>query len=164
MFIVIVSLLVACFIVLYTIRIKKEKESMETTNPEFLKYIEEFYYEKPNKKKAQLLRAAKYLTEVSEALREEESSADRLYKKGLLSDEYMNKLHMKMEEEIFVEKHLIQREAEEIKPGFSSTIFGEAAYLPSLYKPVEKYKPRFDHKKFVLECEKLSKGTVHKGK
>ncbi|OQS54674.1 hypothetical protein EHP00_2048 [Ecytonucleospora hepatopenaei] len=80
--------------------------------------------------RSQLLKAAKYLITTSEYIRNKEESAEILYEQDLLSDRYMNKIKKVLEEQVFVEKCLIQQQAEEIKAGYGDTIFSEAYALP----------------------------------
>ena len=155
MFVVISAMLLACFVITYTVLTKKNNEQHETNNKELIKYFEEFYYANTHQKKQQLLRAAKYLIEMSEFYRLKDASAESLYKEGILSDEYMINLNQIMEEYIFVEKCLIQREAEELKAGYGETIFSEANHLNPIFRPENNYKPLIDYNKFILSHEKL---------
>ena len=89
------------------------------------------------------------MIEVSEDIKYKQEKADVLYKQGLLSDDYMDLINKRMENEIFVEKCLIQREAEELKVGFGDIIFSEANTLPSIHKKEKNYRSTIVWKKLL---------------
>lgn len=144
-----ISVFIASVIILVSMKLRKKNNFPETINKELIKYFSEAYFASVNVKKAQLLKAAKYLIEVSEDIKYKQEKADVLYKQGLLSDDYMDLINKRMENEIFVEKCLIQREAEELKVGFGDIIFSEANTLPSIYKKEKNYKSTIVWKKLL---------------
>lgn len=167
MFIVIFGIIVAISVIVYTVFTKHTAETYDTDNVELLKYFE--LISTPDKHSAatftnmrrqQLLKAAKYLIEISEYVRRKESSAEDLYKNhNLLSEEYMKKITKLLEEQIFVEKCLIQREAEEIKNNYGEIVFSEANALPNTLKREKTYEPFIDKKLFTLKHNNLLKAA-----
>lgn len=153
MLIVCVSLCLAVVIVYSSIRMKKPEATYDTTNTELIKYFNDFYYSPNAEKRTQLLRAAKYLLEYSDVLREYQSSAETLYDQGVLSESYIKKVNLKLENEFFIEKGLIIREAESLKAGYGEYVFSEANGLPGIFRKKEGYKNRVDWKKSGIKRE-----------
>lgn len=149
MLLVVISIFIALIIILVSVKLRKKVHSSETINKELIKYFDEVYSANINVKKTQLLRAAKYLIEISEDVKCKQEKANTLYKQGILSDDYMDLINKRMENEIFIEKCLIQREAEELKAGFGDIIFSEANTLPSIHKKEKNYKSTIEWKKLL---------------
>lgn len=106
----------------------------------------------------QLAKAARLNLDAKQAVERRMPTIAALHEEGLVSDGYYS-AHLRQEEELAVEKIIIEGEAEALRPGAKDTIFAEASRLPAAEKPAKK-KRLFDEalylKKHELFMNKMS--------
>lgn len=128
----------------------------ETVNEELNKFYEMFT-ETPNIQLRQLVLAAKTLLKNVETNSKDKESILNLYNERILSDKYYKRIRG-IEEDLFVEKTLIENEAEAIKIGAKDSVFMEAnKLLGTGSSSIQKLK-LFDEAAFLKRQDSLRQG------
>lgn len=121
---VVVSVLTSACILLGSFVLRKTSRNVPIVNEE----LEKFYLvstEQPTLQTKQLLEAAKYTVKNLEKYAQESDIISNLYHERILSDEFFEQFK-NIEQNLIVEKTIIENEAEMIKPGLKDQIFLEA--------------------------------------
>lgn len=102
----------------------------------------------------QLTKAARAVTDAKESLSEAIETASPLHDDRLLSDEYYNFL-VSQNEDLIVERIVIENEAEALRPGSKEAVFSDAARLPSGESRGSVRRKYFDEGLFLRKREML---------
>ena len=155
MFLVVVTLFSALILAAATAYSRRERKHVDTGNTE----LDAFYAmesEPSLVQMRQLTKAARCSLDGKRTLERQIQTLSMLHEEGLVSDGYYNDA-LRQDEELVVEKIIIEGDAEMLQPGSKDTIFADAAKLPSTEKCAQK-------KKFFDEAPYLKKREIFMGK
>ena len=154
MILFIFALLFSSIIVVIGI-LKRKYSTIETdiTNDE----LEKFYgmiSESPSVQLRQLVLAVKTLLKNFAKISKEKETVSNLYDERIISDKYYKKLKT-IEEELIIEKTLIENEADSIKQGAKDSVFFEANKLMNTENMTQQRKKLFDEGNFLKKQDLL---------
>lgn len=141
-------------LIFMSLMFKKSKKNEFILNEELEKYYS-IPYDQTNLKMKQLLEAAKHTIRQLEKYSDENKIITELYDDRVLSDDFFNKFK-KIEENLIVEKTIIENEADLIKTGLKDFIFLEAK-KQVLNQPKVKGEKLFDETLFLKKIDILQK-------
>lgn len=154
--IVISSFLLSSIILTIAFLVKRRNTKQADSNNEELDKFYEMFEEPVNVQLKQLTLAAKTtLRNISQLSREKEIASD-LFEEQIVSDRFFSKFKA-MEEELVVEKTLIENEAEFLKIGAKENIFSEANKLANTELLGSKKQKVFDEALFLKKASNLTK-------
>ncbi len=132
---------------------KKNSTSIETEvfNEELEKFYE-MYAEPSNVQLKQLVLAAKTFLKNFTKISKTKDIVSNLYDDRIVSDKYYKKIKH-TEDELIIEKTLIENEADCIKAGFKATVFYEANKILSTDHSVNSRKKLFDEADFLKKMD-----------
>lgn len=132
---IIVSILVIIVKVIYS---RKDSPTTDTGNIEL-----GVFYSLEDKPAAarilQLSKAAAYNIQTKEELQNKTKIATTLFEERLVTDNYLRSL-LNLDEELILEKIIIENEAETIKAGGRDVVFAEASKVPAYPNAIKKKK------------------------
>lgn len=156
MLIIIISLICSALIILVSFFLKnKTTTSLNACNEDLNKFYSMFN-EPVNVQLKQLILAAKSVIKRLNSLSKERETIVSLFEDRVLSDKFQKK-YQDEEEELIIEKTIIENEAEQLKQGSQEQVFSEASKMVSYEMMGTKKKRIFDEGMFLKKRESLLK-------
>ncbi|ELA41233.1 uncharacterized protein VICG_01722 [Vittaforma corneae ATCC 50505] len=137
-------------------------DSPESSNEDLNKFYGMFA-EPMSVQMKQLILAAKNTLKKLNVLAEEREVVSNLFEERVLSDEFFKRFR-NAEEELVIEKTLIENEAEALRTGSKDQVFSEASKLLSVEILGTKKKRIFDEALFLKKQENLMKDLKSRSK
>ncbi|KAM0680355.1 hypothetical protein GINT2_001411 [Glugoides intestinalis] len=154
--IVISSFLLSGMILTIALLIKRRSPKQPESNNKELDKFYEMFEEPVGAQIKQLTLAAKTTLRNLSQLSKEKMVASRLFEERIVSDRFYNKFKS-MEEELIVEKTLIENEADFLRAGAKESLFSEASKLANAELLGSKKQKIFDEALFLKKASNLSK-------
>lgn len=160
MVIIIFALIFSTLILAFGITKRKKESDTSSRNTDLLIFYNS-YGEPINQRVKYLIKAAKTLIDDGSKLSDKMGEITYLHDEKIVSDEYYNSIK-NLEEELEIEKIMIENEAECLKSGFKEIIFSEAAKLPNSDLSRNKKLKLFDEALYLKRKEALMKDLVNR--